>query len=100
MVTRPVEGVVSPPMMLSSVLLPQPDGPIRLKSSPRAMSSVGALERNHPPRIPLRAEGLADTFDFDNRIAPIHFCSILRRGSSDCLASIQEGHDRILSWPP
>ncbi len=37
--TVPEAGSISPPMMLSSVLLPQPLGPIRHKSSPRRMSS-------------------------------------------------------------
>jgi hypothetical protein len=37
--TVPVVGVSSPPMTLSSVLLPQPLGPIRHRSSPRAISS-------------------------------------------------------------
>jgi len=34
-VTVPVVGSNNPPMMLSSVDLPQPDGPIRQSSSPR-----------------------------------------------------------------
>ena len=37
--TVPVVGVSRPPIMLSSVLLPQPLGPIRQSSSPRVMSS-------------------------------------------------------------
>src|SRR5215469_7242250 len=37
--TVPAVGVSRPPTMLSSVLLPQPDGPMRQRSSPRAMSN-------------------------------------------------------------
>ena len=38
--TTPAVGISSPPIMLSSVLLPQPLGPIRQSSSPRAMSRL------------------------------------------------------------
>ncbi len=38
-VTVPPVGLISPPMQLSSVLLPQPLGPIRHISSPRTTSS-------------------------------------------------------------
>ncbi len=64
-------------MMLSNVLLPQPDGPIRHSKLAARDIERGAFERNHPPRIPLRTEGLADAFDFDNRIAPIHVLLLL-----------------------
>ena len=37
--TSPAVGVIKPPMMLRSVLLPHPDGPSRQRNSPRAMSS-------------------------------------------------------------
>ena len=37
--TVPVVGVSRPPIMLSSVLLPQPLGPIRQSNSPRVISS-------------------------------------------------------------
>jgi len=39
MVTPPDVGAINPPMMLSSVLLPQPDGPSRHTNSPRLISS-------------------------------------------------------------
>ena len=37
--TAPTVGAISPPMTLSKVDLPQPLGPIRQRSSPRATSS-------------------------------------------------------------
>src|ERR1700716_1396182 len=57
--TSPAVGASSPPMTLSSVLLPQPDGPIRHKSSPRAMSnevSSRARTLRASPSSPNRCE--------------------------------------------
>ena len=46
--TAPPVGVIRPPMTLSSVLLPQPLGPIRHNNSPRTMSSdVSASARTY-----------------------------------------------------
>ncbi len=57
--TVPAVGVSSPPMTLSKVLLPQPDGPIRHNSSPRAMSkevSSSARTLRASPSSPKRCE--------------------------------------------
>ena len=60
--TVPAVGASSPPMMLRSVLLPQPDGPIRHNSSPRATSSeVSSKARTlrASPSSPNRCETLS-----------------------------------------
>jgi len=57
--TVPAVGVSSPPMTLSKVLLPQPDGPIRHNSSPRATSkevSSSARTLRASPSSPKRCE--------------------------------------------
>src|SRR5262245_9623507 len=47
--TRPVVGSSNPAMMLKIVLLPQPDGPIRLTKQPCGIASVtGASAWNTP----------------------------------------------------
>src|SRR5215470_10087424 len=48
-ITRPPVGSMSPAMMLKMVLLPQPDGPIRLTKRPRGIDKVtGASAWNDP----------------------------------------------------
>ena len=44
--TRPSDGSINPATRRSSVLLPQPDGPMRVRNSPSAMvRSIGASAR-------------------------------------------------------
>ena len=43
--TRPLVGVSMPAMRLSSVVLPEPDGPMRLRNSPSATVEGDAVQR-------------------------------------------------------
>src|SRR5437879_7751975 len=47
--TRPLVGSSKPAMMLKMVLLPQPDGPMRLTKRPCGMESVMGASAAKPP---------------------------------------------------
>src|SRR5215210_612739 len=49
LLTRPLSGLSKPASRLSSVVLPQPDGPTMATNSPRLMSSVKSLKTSTPP---------------------------------------------------
>ena len=71
--TAPPVGVIRPPMTLSSVLLPQPLGPIRQSSSPRGDVERRVGERAHELRLARLAELVRDVFDADRGVARGHF---------------------------
>ena len=65
-------GVSSPPIMLSSVLLPQPLGPIRQSNSPRVMSSEVCCSAWTNCGIARLAELVRDVPDVDRGVARGH----------------------------
>ena len=71
--TVPAVGTSSPPIMLSSVLLPQPLGPIRQSSSPRSDVELGVEQRAHMECVARLAELVRDVLDADRDIARGHF---------------------------
>ena len=66
-VTPPDDGVSKPPMMFSSVLFPQPDGPSKLTNSPRLTSSEtsSSATASGAPLVP--AKSLRHAIDADRR---------------------------------
>ena len=62
--TSPDVGRSRPPIRLSSVDLPEPDGPMMETISPRGIDEAHVVERGH---LALAVESLGDVLQFDHR---------------------------------